>query len=180
MMPTEAQEQGYALYSSARSPIILHAPSSLGLLYASATLLQLLGDAAGEASLPNVAIRDYPDVRYRGNNWNIWAETGGWSYDRGDGAKAYERRIIRKLDMCVHYKVTQSSIYRAVWSPDGTRLATIHADGSLIVSCASTRVLVRIRRRFALDYVRESFARIRQKKRKRGKEYDANADANGD
>ena len=99
-------EQAYALHSDADTPVILYAHSSAGLLHAVATLLQLLGDAEGnDYQLPNISIRDFPMFRFRGNNWNLFGEVGGWSHDRGDGPAAYEQRIARKLDLCWEYKI---------------------------------------------------------------------------
>jgi len=100
-----AREQGYVLKSVAGEPALLFAQTEVGCLYAVATLLQALRKENDVWVLDDVVIRDYPDFLYRGNKWVLWCELGIWSYDRGDGLGAYLRRIIRKLDMALLYKV---------------------------------------------------------------------------
>jgi hypothetical protein len=100
-----AREQGYALHSTGSGPSILYAHTSIGLLYAGATLLQLLQADGQSTHLPNVMVKDWPEFRYRGNSWLIHAERFGWSYARGDGLPAYEQRVLRKLDLCALHKI---------------------------------------------------------------------------
>ncbi|MCL5772186.1 MAG: hypothetical protein M1479_07925 [Actinobacteria bacterium] len=104
--------QSYILKIQDKFPIILLAVSEMGCQYACSTLLQLFRknivnskNKSGDVFLPEVMIKDSPDYKYRGNNWDIWCELGCWSYDRGDGIEAYKKRIIKKLDMCLEYKV---------------------------------------------------------------------------
>jgi hypothetical protein len=100
-----AAEQGYALRCAAGAPVTLFARAPAGLLYAAATLLQLLRREKDSLRLPGVAVRDWPEFRLRGNSWMLRAEIDGWSYARGDGLRAYERRVLRKLDLCALYKI---------------------------------------------------------------------------
>jgi len=100
------EEQGYVLISHKEErPILAYAQNDLGCLYAAATILQLFDKKGRSFCFPSLVIRDHPDFRFRGNNWNIWCEIGGWSYDRGDGLRKYEERIKRKLDMSLRYKI---------------------------------------------------------------------------
>jgi len=71
-------------------------------MYAIMTLIQMYS----ENLLPeSFEVKDSPDFLYRANKWLMAAELGVWSYDRGDGPENYKKRIMRKLDMCLKYKV---------------------------------------------------------------------------
>ena len=94
-----AEEQGYIIKGLKNGSILLFAHSHMGIMYAISTLIQI------PAVESEFEIKDYPDFRYRGNKWLIWNETEVWSYDFGDGIEEYKKRIIRKLDMCLKYKV---------------------------------------------------------------------------
>lgn len=95
-----AKEQGYVLKHKKGMPVIIAAMSESGCMYGISTLIQMM-----ETDVSEFVIRDYPSFRYRGNKWLIWAETGIWSYDFGDGIEKYKERIIRKLDMSLKYKI---------------------------------------------------------------------------
>lgn len=101
----KGHEQGYVIRSDKEGPVLLYARTGLGCLYAVTTAVQLFKRTRDGTGFPGVVIRDLPLFRYRGNNWLIWVEAGVWSYDRGDGKRAYVKRIIRKLDMSLMYKV---------------------------------------------------------------------------
>ncbi len=94
-----ADSQGYVIKKK-DGVTYLGAMGEMGVVYGIMTILQLVGKPAGD-----FIIRDWPDFEYRGCNWLIWAETGIWSYDFGDGAEAMKERCIRKLDMCLKYKI---------------------------------------------------------------------------
>lgn len=113
-----AIQQGYAIRSAADAPAILFARAPAGLLHAVATLLQLVRAEAGNLLLDNVEITDWPEFEYRGNNWLLANELFGWSYDRGDGLKAYENRIVRKLDLCALYKINLVGFDGFGWNPE--------------------------------------------------------------
>jgi len=100
-----AREQGYVITARDGEPVMLYATASTGLLYAAATFLQLLIRHGNHVHLSNVVVQDQPAYRWRGNSWLLHGERFGWSYGRGNGARAYEQRIIRKLDLCVMHKV---------------------------------------------------------------------------
>ena len=96
-----AKEQGYYLCKKGNQ-IIIAAYTECGAMYALMTLDQLFY----ENTLPeSFEIKDSPDFKNRGIKWLIWAETGIWSYDRGDGIEAFKERTIRKLDQCLKYKI---------------------------------------------------------------------------
>jgi hypothetical protein len=94
-----ATEQGYILTRD-KNAVRLYAKSSVGFLYGCTTLVQLIGDAPDE-----FRIYDRPDIRFRGNMNTLWAETGVWSYDFGDGTDAAERRIKKAIDDMVLAKL---------------------------------------------------------------------------
>jgi len=77
-----------------------------GVLYAATTLLQLWqADSAGLV-IPEVHVRDFPDFKYRAAaDWLLRAELNRWAYDWGDGREAYVRRIKRKLEFCLRFKI---------------------------------------------------------------------------
>jgi len=113
-----AARQGYAIRSDPASPTVLYARSPVGLLYAVSTLLQLVRTEGTDLVLENVAVKDFPEFEYRGNSWLLGADLCGWSYDRGDGVRAYERRILRKLDLCVLYKINLVTFDGFGWNPE--------------------------------------------------------------
>ena len=96
-----AKLQGYYL-SKTGDEIIIAAYAECGAMYGLMTLDQLFY----EKTLPECfEIKDSPDFRGRGVKWLLWAETGIWSYDRGDGMEAFIERTKRKLDQCLRYKI---------------------------------------------------------------------------
>ena len=99
-------EQGYVIKPKrgTHPQIRLVAQDSQGILYAAVSLAQLLHDKDGRIHCHGAHVRDWPCFRYRGNAWMLWVETGRWSYERGDGADAYARRIERKLDFSLNCK----------------------------------------------------------------------------
>lgn len=107
-----AQEQGYIIREQ-NGQIIISACTSQGLLYGIATLIQL------PTLQPGFVIKDYPSIRYRANKWLIWAETEIWSFDHGDGYDAVLARVIRKLDVCLKYKVNM--VFFDGWGTDPER-----------------------------------------------------------
>ncbi|MAE62488.1 MAG: hypothetical protein CMJ49_14160 [Planctomycetaceae bacterium] len=100
-------EQGYVIKATraANAQIQLVAQDPQGLLYATVSLVQLLHTKDGRICWHGAHVRDWPTFRYRGNAWTIWVECGRWSYERGDGADAYARRIERKIDFSLQNKV---------------------------------------------------------------------------
>ncbi|MBI4530826.1 MAG: hypothetical protein HY709_04820 [Candidatus Latescibacteria bacterium] len=80
--------------------------ASQGVLYAVTTLLQLMEPAGDMVSIAEAHIRDYPDFRYReAADWLLRAEINRWAYDWGDGTREFIRRIKRKLNFCLRYKI---------------------------------------------------------------------------
>ena len=95
-----APEQGYILKTLPNGQIAIMAQSQTGCAYAVMTLIQMLGQDAD-----SFTIRDNPDFCMRGIKWLIWAETGAWAYDFGDGIEAIERRMKRNIDLLFRYKI---------------------------------------------------------------------------
>jgi len=95
-----AYEQGYIIKRAEDKLIIIAGHTQTGCAYGIMTLLQIIGKNISE-----IVIRDWPDFKRRGNKWTVWAESGIWSYDFGDGAEAMKKRIERKLDMSLKYKI---------------------------------------------------------------------------
>ena len=62
-----AKEQGYILSGTKSGKIVIYAKTQTGLAYGVTTLLQL------PALEGEFIIKDYPDFRYRGNKWLLWA-----------------------------------------------------------------------------------------------------------
>lgn len=96
-----ADKQGYYL-ERCGGEITICALTEIGATYAIMTLLQI---CEGGKFPIELKISDYPDFLYRGNKWLCWCECGIWSYDRGDGIQKYKERIIKKLDLCLKYKI---------------------------------------------------------------------------
>jgi len=93
-------EQGYAITTEADGKIVICSETEIGLAYGLMTIIQLEGK-----ELSSINILDVPDFRHRGNKWTVWAELGMWSYDYGDGIDNFKKRIVRKLDNCLLYKI---------------------------------------------------------------------------
>jgi len=94
-----AAEQGYIL-TRGETGVILEAQSSVGFLYGVMTLRQLIPDAPAR-----LVIRDRPQIRFRGNMNTLWAESGVWSYDFGDGPEAACARLRRAIDDAARAKL---------------------------------------------------------------------------
>ncbi|MBQ4527293.1 MAG: hypothetical protein II998_04395 [Clostridia bacterium] len=95
-----ADTQGYILKKEKGKPVVICAKTDIGCAYGLMTLLQLVGKPTQE-----FCIYDRPDFWGRGIKWLIWAECGIWAYDFGDGGENYKKRIVRKLDNCLKYKI---------------------------------------------------------------------------
>ena len=95
-----ADTQGYILKKEENKPVIIYAKTELGCAYGLMTLLQMVN-----ADLKSFVIYDAPDFSLRANMWTIWAESGIMSYDFGDGADAYIKRAVRKLDIYMKFKI---------------------------------------------------------------------------
>ena len=60
-----------------------------GVLYAAASLLQLMTSANDQVRIPAIHIRDFPDFKYRmAADWLSNVEINRWVYDWGDGVEA--------------------------------------------------------------------------------------------
>ena len=94
-----AKEQGYIL-TRKDGVITITAQSSIGFFYGIMTLLQLYGNAPAE-----LKICDRPNIRFRGNMNTLWAESGVWSYDFGDGLENAIKRIYQAIDDMVKAKL---------------------------------------------------------------------------
>ncbi len=112
------KEQGYIIRSEAGSPVLLYAGNDLGCLYAAVSAVQWFEKNHDATILPHGIIRDYPDFRFRVNNWLIMAEAGGWSYDWGDGPQSFLERIRRKLDFALAGKINTVIFDGIGWDVD--------------------------------------------------------------
>ncbi len=94
-----AAEQGYILVRNAEG-ITLTAQSSIGFLYGLMTLLQIHPQAPAQFE-----IHDKPQIRFRGNMNTLWAESGVWTYDFGDGLDAACKRLKAAIDQAAKVKL---------------------------------------------------------------------------
>lgn len=108
-----AKAQGYIIKGTKDSRVVIYAPSDIGIMYGICTFIQITGIKS------EFEIKDYPDFLYRSVKWLVWAETGIWSYDLGDGKDAYVERIERNLDTCLKYKINM--IFFDACGPDTQR-----------------------------------------------------------
>jgi len=113
-------EQAYFLNveSKPQPRIIYGATGQQGLRYAEATLQQLRFESRGQDRIRVAEIVDWPDFEYRMNDWLIWAEIGCWSYDHGDGKRAFVRRIKDKLQWSADHKVNVILIDGFGWNAE--------------------------------------------------------------
>lgn len=94
-----AEEQGYILERNDGITVIC-AQSTQGAFYAMMTLLQMYGQAP-----ETFKIYDRPNIRFRGIKNTLWAETGVWSYDFGDGLENAVARIRQTMDQMARAKL---------------------------------------------------------------------------
>ena len=87
-----AKEQGYIL-KRCNGQTTVYSQSQQGAFYGLMTLLQLHGEAPD-----SFEIYDRPQIRFRGIKNTLWAETGVWSYDFGDGLENALARIRKTMD----------------------------------------------------------------------------------
>lgn len=99
-----AEEQGYILTRN-ESGVVITAKSSVGALYGLMTLRQLC-----EQAPETFEIYDRPQIRFRGNMNTLWAESGVWSYDFGDGVENAKARIKEAID---EYALTKMNLMYA-------------------------------------------------------------------
>jgi Glycosyl hydrolase family 20, domain 2 len=102
-----ATGQAYVMrVSVADRRIVLVGYTGQGLLYAVSSFLQLVQREKEGVAIPEVHIRDWPDFKFRAaSDWLLNAEINRWAYDYGDGKTAYVKRIKRKLDFLLRYKI---------------------------------------------------------------------------
>jgi Glycosyl hydrolase family 20, domain 2 len=112
--------QGYVIrVLPGQREVWLIGTSSQGALNAAATLLQMLHSTSTGVGIPEAHIRDYPDFPYRAaSDWLVEAEINRWAYDWGDGRKAYIRRVKRKLDFCLRYKINMVFFEGFAWNSE--------------------------------------------------------------
>lgn len=90
----------------ARAKVWIVGASPLGVYYGATALVQLMAVDGGKLVLPNIEVRDYPDIA--GRMCADWVLTWDWEvngYDWGDGLDAFIARCKSKIDMCSRYKV---------------------------------------------------------------------------
>src|SRR4030095_14537815 len=90
-----------------------------GVLYAAASLIQLMTSANDQVRIPAIHIRDFPDFKYRmAADWLSNVEINRWVYDWGDGVEGYAARIKRKLDLCARYKINMVLAHGFGWGTE--------------------------------------------------------------
>ena len=100
-----SNEQKYILKTQNDDTVII-AGYPQGILYGAMSLIQLFNFAPNKLSIPQVHIRDYPDIEYRAaSSWLIGGEASRWSHDWGDGIDMLISRFKRKIDFCLKYKI---------------------------------------------------------------------------
>ncbi len=93
--------------------------SSQGVLYAAASLFQLMTSANDRVRIPAIHIRDFPDFKYRmAADWLSNVEINRWVYDWGDGVEGYAARIKQKLDLCARYKINMVLAHGFGWGTE--------------------------------------------------------------
>jgi Glycosyl hydrolase family 20, domain 2 len=93
--------------------------SGQGVLYAAASLLQLMARAGDGLRIPAIHIRDFPDFKYRmAADWLSNVEINRWVYDWGDGVEGYAASIKRKLDLCARYKINMVLAHGFGWGTE--------------------------------------------------------------
>jgi len=112
--------QGYVIRMlPAQREVWLLGSAPQGALYAAATLFQLMQSTSKGVSIPEVHIRDHPDFVHRAaSDWLVEAEINRWAYDWGDGRQAFVRRIKRKLDFCLRYKINMVFFDGFAWNSE--------------------------------------------------------------
>lgn len=99
-----AREQGYIMIRDANG-VTVTAKTSIGIMYGLMTLCQLCEEAP-----ETFEIYDRPQIRFRGNMNTLWAESGVWSYDFGDGIDAAKHRVEVAIDDCARSKLNMMYI----------------------------------------------------------------------
>jgi hypothetical protein len=90
-----------------------------GVVYAAASLIQLMTSANDQVRIPAIHIRDFPDFKYRmAADWLSNVEINRWVYDWGDGVEGYAARIKRKLDLCARYKTNMVLAHGFGWGTE--------------------------------------------------------------
>jgi hypothetical protein len=128
---TDSRES-YALRVSATGAEI-RASSSAGVYYAVQTIRQLIEEHAGERFLPEVEIRDWPSLPYR-----------GFMMDTSHGPLPTEDEIKRQIEFLARWKANQYYLYSE---------ANIELDGYSLVNPGARYTKQQIRQ--IIDYARE-------------------------
>jgi hexosaminidase len=97
--PGPDSREAYTLRISGNGAEV-RAPSSAGLYYAVQTLRQLVEESAGEKFLPEVEIRDWPSLAYR-----------GFMMDTSHGPLPTVDEIKRQIDFLARWKANQYYLY---------------------------------------------------------------------
>ena len=104
--PSRSEQSYVVRMDSEKKEIVVAGSSPMGVLYGATTLRQILQAESGRLFVPVVHVRDFPDFKYRAAaDWLLFAELNRWAYDWGDGKRAFVKRIKRKLDFCLSYKI---------------------------------------------------------------------------
>lgn len=137
-------EQSYVIRIAKRDAYLVGSTDQ-GALYAAATLIQLLESRSGRLELARVHIRDFPDIKYReAADWLQNVEGNRWGYDYGDGEANFIRRIKRKLDFCLKYKINAVTFDGFGWTLEPEYAALMRSIKSVCQRARHPLVLRRI------------------------------------
>lgn len=97
--------QSYVINTPDEKSIWIVGSTGEGVLLGTVSLLQLIGSTPKGVHILGAYIRDYPDFRYRAEDWLLNSEINRWALDRGQGAEAYKRLCERKIDEALRFKI---------------------------------------------------------------------------
>jgi len=130
--PGADSREAYAL-SVTRDGIEIRSPSSAGLYYGVQTLRQLVEGAGADATIPEVEVRDWPALAYR-----------GVMVDMSHGPLPTVEEVTRQLDFVARFKVNQYFFYSE---------ASIELDGYPLLNPDGRFTRAQVRR--IVEYARE-------------------------
>ncbi|MHC4872226.1 MAG: glycoside hydrolase family 20 zincin-like fold domain-containing protein [Planctomycetota bacterium] len=110
-------EQAYRI-SIDSDGVTIEGAGKAAFIYAAASLLQIVQTDDNSIQLPEGHIFDYPEFKIRGVNWNLLAETRGWSQDASDGREAFIRRFTAGLDLLAEFKLNMVMVDGVGWNSE--------------------------------------------------------------
>jgi len=111
------KEQAYKIIINSDG-VVIEGGGKAAFIYAAASLLQIVRINGNNIQLPKGHIFDYPEFKIRGVNWNLLAETRGWSQDAADGHDAFVKRFTAGLDLLAEYKLNMVMVDGVGWNSE--------------------------------------------------------------